>query len=227
VLFLLSRVPEQYVLQYAVGILLAVLIGMTLHEFAHSYTAHLMGDPTPRSLGRLTLNPSAHIYWPGFLMFVILGFGILGTAPIAPHRMRNPRWGYLAAVAAGPFSNLLIAVVAALLMHLLGLASVNLVQISPVAFNLRIVLAMIVYFNLLLFVFNLLPLFPLDGWSIVYTLLPPDLADTWDRNKVYTQYAFFALILFSFVNIPGIPNPISLLISQPVSALLRVLNVGL
>ncbi|MCL4254539.1 MAG: site-2 protease family protein, partial [Anaerolineae bacterium] len=86
---------------FLLGALLGVLIGMTVHEFAHNYVAHLMGDPYPKRSGRLTLNPAVHIYWPGFIMFLLLGFGILGTAPISAQRMRNPRWGYLAAVAAG------------------------------------------------------------------------------------------------------------------------------
>lgn len=223
-LFLLPSVPPQYVVQYAVGIFLAVLIGMTIHEFAHNYVAHLMGDPGPARQGRLTLNPAVHIYWPGFLMFVLIGFGQLGAAPINPRAMRNPRWGYLAAVAGGPISNLLLAAVVALIMHLTGLAEVTFTM-TNLQFNLRIILFMIVYWNLLLFVFNLIPFFPLDGWWIVYTLLPPDMADWWDRNRQYTVYAFFACLLLGFVPIPGIPSPLSLLIGQPVGLLLRFFNL--
>src|SRR3712207_3597023 len=80
---LLNLTPELLIAN-----LIALLLGMTLHEFAHCYVADLMGDPTPRSLGRLTLNPFVHIHWIGFLMFVLLGFGILGSAPISPWRMR-------------------------------------------------------------------------------------------------------------------------------------------
>src|SRR5690606_29957003 len=102
-----------------IGILLALLIGMTVHEWAHNYVGYGMCDPNPTRLGKLTLNPMAHIYWPGFLMFVLIGFGILGTAPIAAYRMRNPRMGYLAAVAAGPLSNLGVAAVFAIIYRVL------------------------------------------------------------------------------------------------------------
>lgn len=222
----IMQTQPEYVLQYAVGFFLAALVGMTVHEFAHNYVAFLMGDPTPADSGRLTLNPAVHIYMPGFLMFVVIGFGILGTAPINPYRMRNPRWGYLAAVAAGPLSNLLLAVVTALIMHLAGLQHGFQFQLSPIAFNLHIILSMMVLFNVLMFIFNLLPLYPIDGWRIVYTLLPPDLAESWDRNKIYTQYAFFILLMFSFVRLPGIPNLLDIIISQPLwGIILDVLKI--
>jgi Zn-dependent protease len=195
-----------------IGILLAVLIGMTVHEFAHNYVAHLMGDPVPAREGRLTFNPFVHIYWPGFIMFVLIGFGILGSAPVSAQRMRNPRWGYLASVAAGPFSNLLIAVVFSIPLQVVGLGPGMISQI----------LLMIVYFNVLLFIFNLLPLFPIDGWHIIYALLPPDLAYTWQRNAQMTQYVFFGLILWSFVAPPNL-NILALLIAQPTFTIINFL----
>ena len=169
---------------------------MTVHEFAHNYIGHLMGDPNPKREGRLTLDPSVHIYWPGFLMFVLIGFGILGTAPISAARMRNPRWGYLAAVAAGPISNLLIAIVAGILFRLVpGSFWVGNEFIYDIV-------NMMIIFNILLFLFNLLPLFPLDGWHITYTLLPAEQAYWWRDNAMMTQYIFFGLILISFIAPP-------------------------
>jgi Zn-dependent protease len=199
----------------AIGILIAVLIGMTVHEYAHNLVAHWMGDPTPSREGRLTLDPSVHIYWPGFLMFVLIGFGILGTAPISASRMRNPRWGYLAAVAAGPFSNLLIAIVAGLVF-----------QIVPISFwadNLPLfnIVRMIVLFNVLLFIFNLIPFFPLDGWHIVFTLLPADQAYWWERNAMMTQYIFLGLILASFILPPSL-DLLGIFIGTPVVELQRL-----
>jgi hypothetical protein len=91
---------------------------MDIHEVAHNYVGYWMGDPTPREMGRLTLNPLVHINWIGWLMWVVIGFGILGSAPISEGRMRNRRWGFLAAVAAGPFSNLALAAVSALLFRI-------------------------------------------------------------------------------------------------------------
>ena len=196
----------------AVSILIAVLIGMTVHEFAHNYVGHLMGDPVPAREGRLTLDPMVHIYWPGFIMFVLIGFGILGSAPISPQRMRNPRWGYLAAVAAGPFSNLLIAAIFALPYRLLAGSNDSV----------ELFLYMIVFWNVLLFIFNLIPLFPIDGWHIVLALLPPDLAEIWQRNAQTTQYVFLGLLLLSFFPIFPI-NIFGLLIGDPTFFIIRTL----
>jgi Zn-dependent protease len=204
----------------AIAILVAVLLGMTVHEFAHNYVAYLMGDPTPARTGRLTLDPRVHINWFGFLMFVLIGFGILGQAPISAERMRNPRWGYLAAVAAGPLSNLLLAAIFAIPLRLLNLPLENLFQAvfrgatSTPAESLGLLFGQIVFWNVLLFVFNMLPFFPIDGWRIVLALLPPDLAYTWQRHAQTTRYILFGLILLSFARIPGL-NILSMLISQP------------
>jgi Zn-dependent protease len=196
--------------------IIAALLGMTIHEFAHCYVADRMGDPTARRLGRLTLNPFVHIHWLGFLMFVVAGFGILGTAPVNPHLMRNPRWGTLAAVAAGPVSNLLLAIVFAIIYRLLP---------PSVLFNvgiIQIVLFQIIIMNVFLFLFNLIPLSPLDGYKIVLSLLPPDLAYWWQRHEQTTQYIFFGLILLSFVPIAGI-SILGQLIVPPARFLLGIL----
>jgi Zn-dependent protease len=201
-----------------VGALLGVLIGMTVHEFAHNYVAHLMGDWVPAQQGRLTLNPMVHINWLGWLMFALIGFGILGSAPIAAHRMRNPRWGFLAAVAAGPVSNLLVAVVFALVLRVVT----PMVLMGSLPIAILTMLNWIVYFNVLLFMFNILPFFPLDGWHMVYALLPAELARVWGSPqwRQYSQFAFFGLILLSFT---GIFNLFGMLISGPTFAITRIL----
>jgi len=204
--------------------LLVLLIGMTLHEFAHNYIGWRMGDPVPAQQGRLTLNPMVHINWIGWIMFAVIGFGILGSAPISPYRMplENRRWRWLAAVAAGPIADLLLAIVFALIIRLIGFERVfNLPEL------LRLILLQSVYLNILLFFFNLLPLFPLDGWHIVHALLPPDLAETWQRYAQTTQIIFFGLLLLSFVPIAGIPNIFNLLIGQPTDQTVNFLLFGL
>src|SRR5262245_5759050 len=185
---------------------------MTVHEWAHNYIAWKMGDPEPARQGRLTLNPLVHINWIGFLMFAIIGFGILGSAPISPYNMpiENRRWRWLAAVAAGPVSNLLLAALFAIPARLLG--GFQFLYSGDFA---GLLLTEIIFFNIILCLFNFIPLFPLDGWQIVLSLLPPDLAVTWQRHQQTSQYLFFALIIASFVGLPIL----SILISQPAAAL--------
>jgi Zn-dependent protease len=213
--------------------LIAVGIGMTFHEFAHNYIGYRMGDPEPRRLGRLTLNPLVHINWIGWLMFALIGFGILGSAPISWTRMprENRRWRWLAAVAAGPLANLLIAVVFALVLRLIfafGIYSrVDLALALSSNLDLArlplLIIFMTIQFNIVLFFFNLLPLFPIDGWQIVWALLPPDLAYQWERYQQITSYIFFALLLLSII---GIFPIFGILIGQP-SAALRSLLTGI
>lgn len=226
--------------------------GMTVHEFAHSYVGWKMGDPMPKTQGRLTLNPMVHINWIGWLMFAIIGFGVLGSAPISPQRMRNPRWGYLAAVAAGPFSNLGLALVFALLLRLVGWSAADGYVYSqpsdittPAAFLAALLYAM-VRWNVLLFVFNMIPLFPIDGWHIVLGLLPGSWlnrmqipvviqqnlrplseflarpAFKWQEWQMVSYYVFMGLIFLSVLPIGGI-SPFGILIGRPTSTLLGIL----
>ncbi len=200
--------------------LIVLGIGMTIHEFSHNYVGWKMGDPEPARQGRLTLNPLVHINWLGWIMFALIGFGILGSAPISPFRMprENRRWRWLAAVAAGPVSNLLLAALTALIIRLIGFSALRTMPVLLVDF-----LSAMVTWNVLLFVFNLIPLFPIDGWQIVYALLPPDLAQVWERNAQTTQYIFFGLLLLTFIRLPGIPDIFGLLISQPTNSIVNLL----
>lgn len=193
---------------------IALLIGMTIHEFAHVYVAYRMGDNTAADQGRLTLNPLVHINPIGFIMGVIIGFGFLGAAPINPYRMRNPRWGYLAAVAAGPISNLLIAIVFAIPLRLSPQLLFGSTFISQLLFQ-------IIFLNIILALFNIIPLYPLDGWSIMLSLLPPDQARWWQANQQNSYYLFMLLILLSFIG--GQFNVLGILISQPSTAIFRIL----
>ena len=193
---------------------IALLIGMTIHEFAHVYVAYRMGDNTGASQGRLTLNPLVHINPIGFIMGVIIGFGFLGSAPVNPYRMRNPRWGYLAAVAAGPISNLLVAIVFAIPLRLAPQLLFGSSVVGEILFQ-------IVFLNIILALFNIIPLFPLDGWSIMYTLLPPDQARWWQANQQNSQYVFMLLILLSFIG--GDLNILGRVISEPSTQIFRIL----
>ncbi len=200
--------------------LIVLGLGMTIHEFSHNYVGWKMGDPEPARQGRLTLNPLVHINWIGWIMFAVLGFGILGSAPISPFRMplQNRRWRWLAAVAAGPLSNLLLAAVFAILIRIIGIQT-----LASLPEIVQVILLRMVGLNVLLFVFNLIPLFPIDGWQIVYALLPPDLAQTWERYAQTSQLIFFGLLLLSFIRLPGLPNIFGLLITQPTYQIVQLL----
>jgi Zn-dependent protease len=206
---------------------LVLLISMAVHEFAHSYVGYRMGDPTPRDMGRLTLNPFVHINWFGWLMFVVIGFGILGSAPINENRMRDRRWGFLAAVAAGPLSNLLLAIICAIPFWL-GMQPVRFFELRQIIPTLQQFLFFMVFWNVLLFIFNLLPFFPFDGWHIVRKLLPPELADTWEKYQRESSMVFFGLLILSFFG-PYVGlnfNILAQIINPPVSFLLNILIPG-
>ena len=232
--------------------LIVLGVAMTVHEFAHNFVAWKMGDEVPKLQGRLTLNPLAHINWVGWLMFAIIGFGILGSAPISANRMKDPRRGFLAAVAAGPFSNLGLALVFALLLRLSGLSTYGFLVyrgLEPMTDALGMLAALLyamVFWNLLLFVFNLIPLFPIDGWHIVLSLLPGSwlnqmqipvvvqrslrpLAEflmrpafKWRDWQMASYYVFIALIFISVLPLGGI-NPFGLFVARPTGALIRLL----
>ena len=197
-----------------------LLVAMTIHEFAHVYIALLAGDPTATDQGRLTLNPFVHINWIGFLMFALIGFGFLGSAPVNPNRMRNPRWGYLAAVAAGPVSNLLLAGLVALPVRL-GLLPAAFPILSRLLPSLAEIVGALIFWNVLLFVFNMLPFFPIDGWTVVRMLLPAPARYTWEEHRMTSQFVLMALIFLPFV-IPRL-NVLGLIIFNPARAIIRLL----
>jgi Zn-dependent protease len=149
-----------------VSVIIVLLLGMGIHEFAHAWVADYWGDPTPRENGKLTINPFAHISWAGWIMILLIGFGMVGYVAINPSRMRDPRWGAFWTALAGPISNLLQAIVYGILFRLVGTPTNEALAIV------RLFLDIGVWFNVLLFLFNLLPLFPLDGYRVVMGLLP-------------------------------------------------------
>lgn len=228
----------QLTLAVLISRLIALLIGTTFHEYMHNYVGYLMGDNTPVYQGRLTLDPRKHIYWPGLLMFVVLDFGILGTAPINAGTMSNPRvaWAqrltrlqrFGVSVLAGPVGNLIVATVFAIPIRLLmgaapGAFSFNLIPNNPNIFpTLGQVLWDLVFWNVLLFVFNLVPLGPLDGRHVLRMFLPPNMHYPYDRfQDQYGMMVLFGLIFFSFL-VPSF-NVLGTLISEPTSLITRLL----
>lgn len=169
------------------GFIIAIVLGITVHEFMHAYTAHRMGDDTARHMGRLTLDPRAHLDLWGSLLIVLIGFGYGKPVPVSEGRLRNPMAYALVAVA-GPLTNVALAAVFALPLRT-GTADV-------VGGGYERVLELVVIYNCLLAVFNLIPIPPLDGSKVVYGLLPPRQAYAW---RTYEQYGPFILLAVIFL----------------------------
>jgi Zn-dependent protease len=186
--------------QYLAFILIsfALIFSLTFHEFGHGKMASLIGDDTAKRAGRLTLNPIPHIDPIGLLMVLLIGIGYARPVPTDPRKF-NTRWGILMVAAAGPAMNLLLAIVV-YNVYAIGLKlGIGLFQ-TPVANFFFTYLALI---NLLLMLFNLLPIGPLDGSYILPYALPREAAIKYQQmNARYGAYALLGLILLSFAGVP-------------------------
>ena len=180
---------------------LVLVFSLTVHESAHAWAADRLGDPTGRRLGRVSLNPAVHIDPVGTLLFPLLAMvthlPIIGWArpvPVDTSRLRNGRRDYLIIAAAGPASNLALAAIsaAALKLIVLGPGSVGAINLSsPVALLLTSALEI----NLLLAIFNMIPVPPLDGSSVLAGVVPEGLAARLDRLRPYGFLVLYALML--------------------------------
>ena len=179
---------------WAVSLVLAV----SVHEFAHALAADKLGDNTPRLFGRLTLNPLAHLDPLGTLLILISGFGWGKPTPVNPLNMEDPHRDTAIVSLAGPVSNIILAILLAL----------------PIRLGLwwGIFLLPGIILNIGLAVFNLIPIFPLDGFKIVSGVLPMELAATWEQTARYGYililfFVFFPLGNFSLLS--GFVHPLS------------------
>ena len=177
-------------------ILVAIIFSLTLHEFGHASCARLLGDDTAQRMGRLTLNPVAHIDPLGLLMVVLVGFGYARPVSTNPRKIRYA-WGNAAVAAAGPLMNLLLAVLAINTLQYLYLNG------NGGAGQQSLFLSYMAQINLLLMLFNLIPFGPLDGHYIMSWVLPRDLRLRYDYyNGRYGAQLFLILILLSLFGIP-------------------------
>ena len=172
-----------------------LIFDLTFHEFGHAYTAHLCGDDTAKAAGRMSLNPLVHLDLFGSLMVLIVGFGYARPVPVNPnnYRVRNADF-YIAS--AGPLMNLLLGIIGAFLYGILAQNSISILAGVPLLFLLK--LFIIINFNL--FLFNLIPLGPLDGNSVFPHFLPPNLRIRYQHwNFRYGSYALIGLVLLSIL----------------------------
>lgn len=175
-----------------------LLMALTFHEFAHGYVAYRLGDPTARTLGRLTLNPLKHLDPIGTIAFFFIKFGWAKPVPVNPRYFKNPSKDMLLVALAGPLTNLTLAVISALAAKFLWLIATfipNTSLTAAILVPLNGMLIASVWINLVLCVFNFLPIPPLDGSRILYGLLPPDLARSYQKLE---PYGFIIVLVLAF-----------------------------
>ncbi|MGI6574471.1 MAG: site-2 protease family protein [bacterium] len=182
--------------------IVALLIALTVHEYAHGRAAYAMGDSTAKVAGRLTLNPLAHIDPIGFLMLWIFRFGWAKPVPINPFYFRNRRQGLILVSAAGPAANIVTAFFVLILLKtilLLGLQQTKLLFVSVLFVPLRQILYQTFIYNLYLAIFNLIPVPPLDGSKILMGLLPAARVSTYVELETYGPILLILLLYFGVI----------------------------
>ncbi|MCP3761517.1 site-2 protease family protein [Domibacillus sp. A3M-37] len=167
-------------------VIIALLVAFTVHEFAHAYTAYKFGDDTAKKQGRLTLNPVHHLDPIGTLFILIAGFGWARPVPVNRRNFKNPKLAGVLVSLAGPLSNFLIAFIALGILYLIG------GNANEFVFKL---FETMVWLNVLLFVFNLLPFPPLDGYRILEDLAPSHLRVKMTRYEQYGVLLFLILVI--------------------------------
>ena len=173
------------------AIVVALVVGITFHEFSHALVAEALGDHRPRALGRLSLNPAAHIDPLGALFLLLVGFGWGKPVPVNPSALRPGRQGLSWVSAAGPVANLVVALVFAMILRTVELIGVDSSFVGEL-------LSFVVLYNVVLAIFNLLPIPPLDGWNFTLGLVPPRTAFTLQRYQGYGMIALLVLVLLSY-----------------------------
>jgi Zn-dependent protease len=178
-----------------------LLFSLTVHEMAHAWTADRLGDPTARLLGRVSFNPLVHADLIGTVVFPLLamigGVPLIGWAkpvPVNVSRLRHERRDYVLVAAAGPASNLVLSFAAAALLAAIPASPTDLGEPS-VSAPLAMLLSRAVQINLLLAVFNMIPIPPLDGGNVLSGLLPQPLATVFDQIRPYGVLLLYVLLL--------------------------------
>ncbi len=211
--------------------ILPLIIAIVFHEVAHGWTARYFGDPTAAQEGRLSLNPFKHVdplgtvILPAMLAIAKLPvFGWAKPVPVDPSRLRNPRWHMVIVAAAGPLSNILMAIIACVLLFIVMPADVGSSnEVDGVSTFLMQNLTNFMLINLFLAVFNMLPIPPFDGSRVLAGILPPELGA---KVHALDRYALLIMIFF-LVIIPQVApqfDVVSGLVSAPVGYLFNMIT---
>lgn len=213
-----SDLSADYLLRAGIVLAMMLLVAFPVHEFSHALAAFRLGDNTARLMGRLTLNPVAHFDPTGALLLTVSmlaggGIGWAKPTPYNPMNLRGGQWGEAIVAVAGPISNLVLALAAALPLRYIIATHMN------VAF-LANTLYLFIEINLLLAVFNLLPIPPLDGSKLLYAFLNP--RTSWQVRAFMNQYGLFILLGAMFLPIFGGNTLIGLVFDDVLQPLLRL-----
>lgn len=183
-LFSLISNPLQFII-----FIVAILVAITIHEFSHAWTANFFGDPTAKNMGRVTLNPIKHLDLYGTIFLFLAGFGWGKPVIVKPEHFKNPKLDNLTVSLAGPISNLLLATALGLLYRFFTFPTF----ISDL-------LAILIFFNLVLMIFNLIPIPPLDGSNIYHLFLKDE--------SFYMLQQLGMVLLFAFIIISSYVYPV-------------------
>ncbi len=196
--------PASFV-RLAVVVAFSLVVAVTIHEFSHALVANGLGDTTAKRLGRLSLNPIRHLDPSGTIMMLVAGFGWGKPVPVDPRQLAHGHTGTALVAAAGPLSNLVLAFVIAVPIKLGALGSTH-PDLRRVAYvmtggfkeGLADIAGLVIFFNLLLAVFNLIPLSPLDGSKVLAGLVPPEHTSAYNRLQQSGPAILVGIILIDF-----------------------------
>lgn len=187
----------------------AILAAITIHEFAHAWVADKLGDPTPRYQGRVTLDPRSHLDPIGTLAIFVAGFGWGRPVPFDPYNLKDPKRDTALIALAGPASNMIVAIVLALVIQ------------SGILGGFASIAAIVIHINVMLAVFNMVPVHPLDGSKIILAFLPNDTA--YEYERFMARYGTMVLLLLI---IPwGGVSPVSQLVNPAIDFITDLLGV--
>lgn len=195
-------------------LIVVILVSLTVHEYSHGRVAYMLGDDTAKKRGRLTLNPLKHLDPIGTLFFYFMHFGWAKPVPVDPRNLQDPHRDMLFIAAAGPASNLVLALISGFFLRFMG----PLEQMEQTTFYVFGFLCIAVYCNVALAIFNMLPIFPLDGSSVLKGLVPRRMAMKLDQLDKYFGMILLAVFLTDYFAKTGI---LSSIIQVPIIYMLK------